>query len=111
NFFLGLSERKAQLSDVPYLDVSASYEDGKVVLAVVNRNKDKAITTDIISSAGKFSSSFQVWEINGPDIKSKNNFNQTLVETKAQPEIEANGNTLTYSFPPHSITLLKGRIQ
>lgn len=111
NFFLGLSERKAQLSNVPYLDVSASYEDGEVVLAVVNRNKDKAITTDIISSVGKFSGSFKVWEINGPDIKSKNNFDQTLVETKVQPEIEANGNTLTYAFPPHSITMLKGKIQ
>src|SRR5699024_5391942 len=75
NFFLGLSERKAQLNNVPYLDVSASYKDnGEVTICVVNRNKDKSITTDLISEVGDFSGDFKVWEINGPDVKSTNDF-------------------------------------
>ena len=43
-FNLGLGKTAAQLDTVPYLDVSATYKDGEVILCVVNRNKDEAIT-------------------------------------------------------------------
>ncbi len=111
NYNLGLSERKAQLNDVPYLDVSASYDNGEVVINVVNRNKDKAITTDILSEVGQFAGSFEVKEINGSGIKVENDFGKTNVETKSKPGFKASGNKITYSFPPHSITMLKGHIE
>jgi alpha-N-arabinofuranosidase len=47
-FFIGLAESTTKQTRVPYLDVSATYDNGEVVLCVVNRNKDKEITTDII---------------------------------------------------------------
>lgn len=42
--------------EVPYLDVSSTYEPSRneVVINVVNRNKDKAITADILSQTGSF---------------------------------------------------------
>jgi alpha-L-arabinofuranosidase len=110
-FFLGLGETTTQPKNVPYLDVSATWQNGELILNVVNRNKDEAITTDIISQNGAFTGNFSVSEINGPDIKSANDFNSEIVKTIEKPAITASGNTITYSFPPHSFTMIKGRIQ
>ena len=109
-FNLGLSETTAQLSKVPYLDVSATYKNGEVTLCVVNRNKDQAITTDILSQNGSFVGGFKVFEVNGPDVKSGNDFNKTEVKTEEKAGIKSTGNKITYSFPPHSFTMLKGKI-
>lgn len=109
-FFAGLGETTTQQSKVPYLDVSATYKDGEVVLCVVNRNKDEAITTDIISQNTAFNGTFKVYEVNGQDIKSSNDFDKEVVKTIEKPAIQADGNKITYSFPPHSFTMIKGKI-
>jgi alpha-N-arabinofuranosidase len=110
-FYIGLGESTTRQTNVPYLDVSATYKDGEVMLCVVNRNKDASIQTDIISQTGDFSGNFSVYEVNGPDIKSTNDFGKESVKTVNKPDIKAKGNTLTYSFPPHSFTMLKGTIR
>lgn len=110
-FFVGLGESQTQQDDVPYLDVSAMYqEDGEVVIGVVNRHKDEAITADLISQTGRFEGPFDVYEINGPNVKARNDFDQTLVQTEEQPDVKARGEQFSYTFPAHSVTLLKGRI-
>ena len=65
-FFLGLGETTTQQNNVPFLNVSATYKDGKVMICVVNRNKDEAITTYIISQQSIFNGSFSISEVNGP---------------------------------------------
>jgi alpha-N-arabinofuranosidase len=109
-FFIGLGEKTTQQNDVPYLDVSATYQNGEIVLNVVNRNKEEAITTDIISQNGPFSGDFSVSEVNGPDIKTVNDFGKELIKTVERPAIRASGNKFTYAFPPHSFTMIKGRV-
>lgn len=111
-FFVGLGESQTQQDNVPYLDVSATYKDnGEVIINVLNRNKDEAITTDIISQKGKFSGEFEIYEINGPDVKARNDFGQTEVQTEQKESINANGTEITYSFPAHSYTMIKGKIE
>lgn len=110
-FFLGLGETTTQQKNVPYLDVSATYNNGEVILNVLNRNKDEAITTDIISQNENFNGTFKIYEVNGPDIKSGNDFNKEIVHTVEKPAINASGNKITYSFPPHSFTMLRGKIE
>jgi alpha-N-arabinofuranosidase len=110
-FFLGLGETTTQQSNVPFLDVSATYKDGEVIICVVNRNKDEAITTDIISQNGAFSGQFTVNEVNGPDIKSGNDFSKENIKTVVRPSVSVSGTKFTYMFPAHSFTLLKGRLQ
>jgi alpha-N-arabinofuranosidase len=100
-----------QQTNVPYLDVSATYKDGELMLCVVNRNKDEAITTDIISEEGNFSGQLTISEVNGPDIKSGNDFAKENVKTVAKPSVNISGTKFTYTFPPHSFTLLKGKLQ
>jgi alpha-N-arabinofuranosidase len=77
---------------------------------VVNRNKDLAMTTDILSQNGSFVGGFKVFEVNGSDVKSGNDFNKTEVKTEEKAGIKSTGNKITYSFPPHSFTMLKGKI-
>jgi len=109
-FLLGLGETTTRQNNVPYLDVSATYKNGEVTLCVVNRNKEEAIETDIISQNGAFKGNLEVYEINGPDVKSMNDFGRTEVQTIKKPTIKADGTKLQYSFPPHSFTMIKGSV-
>lgn len=111
-FFIGLGEQTTQQLDVPYLDVSATYQDdGTVFINVVNRHLDRAITTDIIAQEATWRGPFEVYEVNGPDVKARNDFGEELVRTERKPDVNATGSTFTFAFPPHSFTMLKGRIQ
>ena len=110
-FFLGLGETTTVQKNVPYLDVSAAYNNGELMICVVNRNKDKAITTEIISQEGQFAGKFKVYEVNGPDIKAMNDFGKETVKTIQKSDINASGENFYYSFPPHSFILMKGAIK
>ena len=108
-FNIGLGESATKQTGVPYLDVSATYQDGEVVLCVENRHKDDAIAAEIISQTGEFSGQFEVFEVNGPDIKSMNDFDSEVVKT-TEKNIKVKGDSFTYIFPAHSFTMLKGKI-
>jgi len=77
----------------------------------VNRNKDKAIKTEIMSQEGKFAGKFKVFEVNGSDIKSENDFGKETVKTVQKADISVSGESFNYPFPPHSFTLIQGTIQ
>ncbi|QGY42105.1 alpha-N-arabinofuranosidase [Maribellus comscasis] len=110
-FYLGLAEQATQQNNVPYLDVSAAYNKGEVVVCVINRHKDNTIETDIISQEGLFDGEFEVYEINGPDIKAENDFDKTNVQTVQKESVKVKKTAdFSYSFPPHSFTMLKGKI-
>jgi len=110
-FLVGLGERGTRHEGVPYLDVSATVQDGELMIAVVNRHKEESISTDILCQTGEFAGDFEVYEVNGPDIKSSNDFGKELVKTEVKQAIKAKGEKINYSFPPHSITMLKGKIK
>ncbi len=110
-FYLGLGETTAQLSDVPYLDVAATLNNGEIVITVVNRHKDKAIQTDVKAGESRFDGLLEVFEVNGSDIKSENDFGKTTVKTTRKSDIKAKGTSFTYEFPPHSLTMIKGKLK
>jgi len=96
---------------VPYLDISAAYNtDGTVVLNVTNRNRDTAQDGVFQLEDKKFASEFEVYEVNGPDIKAENDFDKTVVQTTQRASVKASGSVLKYSFPAHSFTMLKGKL-
>jgi alpha-N-arabinofuranosidase len=94
---------------VPYLDISAAHKDGTLVLNVVNRHRDQGVEVAFEAQESKFSSNFEVSEVNGPDIKSENDFGVTNVKV-TKKSTQASGNRLTYRFAPHSYTMLKGTL-
>ncbi len=110
-FFIGLGESTTIQKDVPYLDVSVAYDNGQVMLCVVNRHKDRAITTDIICQEGRFNGPLEIHEVNGPDIKTVNDFGQERIKTVRKPNMDASGTIVTYAFPPHSFTFMRGSIR
>ena len=110
-FSNGLGERTTQQEFVPYLDVSAAIDGDDVIFAVVNRHLDKSIKTDLETQEGSFSGKFEVYEVNGNDVKDANDFDVEKVKTVKQADINAKGNAITYSFPPHSFTLIKGKLK
>src|SRR5580698_2584841 len=98
-----------RFDDVPYLDASAGYDNGSLVLNIVNRHRDQAIQTEFELEDRQFSGAVEAFEVNGPDIKAANTFEGTPVKP-TQHSAPAQSKTLTYSFPPHSFTMLRAKL-
>jgi alpha-L-arabinofuranosidase len=96
-------------SSTPLLDVSAAYDRGTLVMNVVNRSRDESLPASFELEDKQFSGEFEVAEVNGPDIKSENAFDTTLVKSNRK-SVPASGARLRYEFPAHSYTMLKGRV-
>ncbi len=94
---------------VPYLDCSAGWDNGSLVLNVVNRHPNQAIEADIETQDKQFAGAVAVSEVNGPDTKSENDFGKTTVKT-VERSVAADGRRLRYSFPAHSFTMLKAKL-
>ncbi len=92
-----------------YLDVSTSLNNGAVTLNVVNRHLDQDVEAEIEIQDGAFQGRFDVALVTGPDIKAENDFGKNPVQTVTSTIAPA-GNKLRHRFPPHSYTMLKGRL-
>jgi alpha-L-arabinofuranosidase len=100
-------------SGIPYLDVSASYAEGErlMVINVVNRNMERAVSTRIISDTGAFVGNATVSVINGEDLNAPYTFEQRESYAPATSTLRASGRTFNYSFPPHSFTQIRVRVE
>jgi alpha-N-arabinofuranosidase len=105
----GPKYKSTRFDDVPYLDTSASIDNGTVVINVVNRHRDQAIEAEFEAQDKQFTGPVAVSEVNGPDIKAENDFGKTTVKTVTK-SVSADGHKLRYTFPPHSFTMLKTKI-
>jgi alpha-L-arabinofuranosidase len=94
---------------VPYLDTSAALDDGTLVLNVVNRHREQAIEAEIDLQDKQFAGPVEVSEVNGPDVKSENDFGKTTVQSENK-SAKAEGRKLRYRFPAHSYTMLKSKL-
>jgi alpha-L-arabinofuranosidase len=92
-------------TDVPYLDVTAVWNNATktLVINVVNRNEAKSMTTDIILQNGEFTGKATIKEINAASVTSTNSATQQAVAI-ATKDIPFSGNKISYSFPAHSFT-------
>jgi len=95
-------------NDIPYLDVTAILNDSAKVLVVnvVNRHETKVISADIVLQTGEFTGSAKVNEVNGESTTSSNTKTEEAVSIVTR-EIKFKGNTISYSFPAHSLTQLQ----
>ncbi len=98
-----------RFDDVPYLNVSAALDNGSLVVNAVNRSRDRAIETDFEAQDKQFFGAVAVSEVNGPDIKSENDFDKTTVKV-TERSVAAEPRRFRYSFPPHSYTMLKVKL-
>ncbi len=94
---------------VSYLDASAAWDNGTLVLNVVNRHPTEAMPTDLELEDKTFAGPVEISEVNGPDVKSQNAFGSTTVKTVRRMG-KADGRKFTYSFPAHSYSMLKAQL-
>ena len=98
-----------------YLDTSATYDakSGALYLNVLNRSKDKDISTKIENVAGKLAASAEVWHMNHPDLKATHTFgdDKKVRPTVKKAALDLAGNGFQYTFPAHSLTILKLAVQ
>jgi alpha-N-arabinofuranosidase len=92
-------------TDIPYLDVTAVFNDANktLVVNVVNRHETSAMTSDIVLQSGEYTGNATVKEVNGESVTSANTKTQEGVAI-ATKEIQFSGRNIKYSFPAHSFT-------
>ncbi len=96
---------------VPFLDCSATLHDEQeeIVLSVVNRSREASIECAIELDGCTPRSKGKAYEINGASIDARNDFDSPdTIVTVERPLIEI-GREFSYTFPAHSITLLRIR--
>ncbi len=81
--FVDCETYQVKNEDIPYLDVSSTYDENKneIIINVVNRHKDKAVTTDIFAQTEYFKGTAKVYEVNATDIKAENSSTKQAVKT------------------------------
>ena len=94
---------------IPYLDVTTVYsqETNTAYINVVNRQRDKAITADIISNSGDFSGKAEASTINSDDLKAPFTIDKQTQYLPVTKEAKVSGNKLSFTFPAHSFTQIK----
>jgi alpha-N-arabinofuranosidase len=97
---------------IPFLDVTSVYskETNTVYINVINRNKDKDITTDIINSSGKFTGKAETALVNAASLDEPFTYDKKDQYAPVIKEIKVEGNKISYSFPAHSFTQIKVKI-
>ena len=98
-----------------YLDVSSTYDPNshQVFVNVLNKSQNNDITARIENTSGSVSPQMRVWQLNHADLKTTHTFGD---DHKVRPA-ETNANVtlqngaFSYTFPKHSLTILKLKIQ
>ncbi len=94
---------------IPFLDVTSVYsKDTKTVFVnVVNRHKDKSITAEITNSAGPFTGKAEVSVLNATSLDEPFAFEKQEQYKPVKKEVSVDGNRITWSFAPHSVTQIR----
>ena len=97
---------------IPFLDVTAVYskEQETLFINVVNRHKERAISTDIVSSTGSFTGNAYISEIKRKDINARYKFDGKDQYVPAVSEKKVKGGGMVWSFPAHSFTQIKVKV-
>jgi alpha-N-arabinofuranosidase len=94
---------------ISYLDVTTVYspETNTAYINVVNRHKDKSITTEITSTAGNFTGKAEASILTATSLTDSFSFEKRDQYIPVSKEIELKAGKLSCAFPPHSFTQIK----
>jgi alpha-N-arabinofuranosidase len=99
----------ADLGPFQLLDASATCDPTarKVTLAVVNRDKDRSHTATIQFTGASTVSAVDVAEVNGAGPQAMNSFEHPEAVSVRDHRLTLSGSRLEYTFPAHSLTVLR----
>jgi alpha-N-arabinofuranosidase len=106
--------RAANRPPLGYLDVSSTYNpnDKTVYLNVLNRSENQDVAARIESAANQVATSASVWEMNNPDLNTMNDFGSEKIKPATRTaNLQVASNAFSYTFPKHSLTILKVKVQ
>jgi alpha-N-arabinofuranosidase len=105
-------DKRPQLA---YLDVSSTYnpKTRELFVNVLNRSKDRDLTTRIENQTGELAPEAAIWELNHPDLKATHTFGD---DQKVRPVTRNMSLTIadggfSYTFPAHSLTIVRLKLQ
>lgn len=92
----------------PYLDVSATTDEGnqKLTLAVVNRHPTTDLAVDIVIEGFKPQSTCDLYELNGPSLDSSNTFAAPDTVAVKKRSISGAGAAFRQTFAAHSLSVM-----
>jgi alpha-L-arabinofuranosidase len=92
---------------IPYLDVSSVYDEKekRVIINVVNRHKDEAVSTEIKCVTGTFAGEASITRVTSTETDNKAYTYESRDTYEPKPEkLTASGSSLRCEFPAHSFT-------
>lgn len=102
-----------RFKDIPYLDVTSVYSEATktIFVNVINRHKDKAITTEITDNAAvTFANKAQVSSIEGSIDEAFSYDKQSQYAPKTK-EIDVKNSKIVYAFPANSLTQIAIKVK
>ncbi len=98
-----------QYKGIPYLDVTAVYNPDvrAVFINVVNRHKDKSISTDILIDSEISINKAEAYVLTCESLTEPFSFDKQKSYLPVTNEVKINKNVLKYNFSPHSFTQIK----
>jgi alpha-L-arabinofuranosidase len=104
--------RVADLGPFSVLDVAATCDaaGGEIVLCVVNRDREQPVQTAIDLGPGVTVREARAFEVNGTDVGATNTFERPDAVGVAARDVPAPAGALEYTFPAHSVTVVKMRV-
>lgn len=103
----------ADLGPFDLLDVAATcdHDAREVVLGVVSRDRERAMETTVqLADGAGASPAVTAYEVNGADPAATNTFAQPRAVGVVERRISPEGVSFAYTFPAHSITVLRMRV-
>jgi alpha-N-arabinofuranosidase len=103
------SRRVSDLGPFKLLDVTATLNEtsNEIVLAVVNRDRERAHATSIQLADDATVTGGVAYEVNGANPDVVNSFEHRDNVSIKEHHLDVSGNTINYVFAPHSFTLLR----
>ena len=81
--------------------------DKPLFIPSLEHGQDKAITTDILNTAGDFGGKAQASEVNSASLTTPFTYDKKDQYLPVTKEVSVSNNKITYSFPAHSFTQIK----
>ncbi len=102
----------ADLGPFKLLDVTVTCDatERELAIAVVNRDREQAHTTTIQLTDEATITSAIAYEVNGASPDVVNSFAQPNAVTVWEQRLDLEGQSVQYTFPPHSFTVIRARI-
>lgn len=102
------THRVADLGPFNLLDVTATCDStrSQVTLAVVNRDREATHTATVQFADGR-AVGLDAHEVNGDSPTTRNTFEQPQAISVQRRPLDQNGQSFNYTFPAHSLTVLR----